>query len=162
MEPLRRGRPRDPDAEPRIRQCAVELLLERGFDRMTVDEVAARARVGKATVYRRWPSKTELAHDAMSQLFKDKLSTVEVPATGTLRGDLEQVYRSALLFTATPGGVAVIRLLAIEAVRDPEAVAVYRRFLQQWVDLTTAAVDRARQRGEPMRDDADPRLLVEW
>ena len=49
----KRGRPRDPDAEPRIRACAVELLLERGFDRMTVDDVAEAAGVGKATIYRR-------------------------------------------------------------------------------------------------------------
>jgi AcrR family transcriptional regulator len=162
MESVRRGRPRDPDAEPRIRQCAVQLLLERGLDRMTVDEIAARAGVGKATIYRRWPSKTELAHDAMNQLFNSELSTVEIPDTGTLRGDLEQVYRSALRLTATPAGGAVIRLAMIEAIRDPEAAAIYRRFLQHRVDLTAAAFDRARRRGEPVRGDADPRVPVEW
>ena len=55
-EQVRRGRPRDPEAEPRIRSSALDLLLERGFDKMTVDDVAEAAGVGKATIYRRFSS----------------------------------------------------------------------------------------------------------
>src|SRR3954453_17821745 len=86
----RRGRPRDPEAEPRIRRYAVQLLLERGFDGMTVDDVAEAAGVGKATIYRRWASKEELANDALTELFD-----VEIPDadTGSIEGDLQHVYR---------------------------------------------------------------------
>ena len=85
----RRGRPRDPDAEPRIREYALKLLLERGFDGMTVDDVAEAAGVGKATIYRRWASKELLANDAMAQLFDLEIPDAD---TGSIAGDLRQVY----------------------------------------------------------------------
>src|SRR5688572_25806119 len=67
-----RGRPRDPETDAKITRAASELLLLRGFDKTTVDEVAARAGVGKATVYRRWPSKEDLAFAAMQSLYSDE------------------------------------------------------------------------------------------
>jgi AcrR family transcriptional regulator len=155
----RRGRPRDPDAEPRIRRYAVQLLLERGFDGMTVDDVAEAAGVGKATIYRRWASKELLANDAMAQLFD-----IEIPDadTGTIAGDLRQVYRDALMFVNTKEGVALIRLAITEANRDEQFSAFYRSFLQRRIALTAAALERARQRGEPIRAGADPVLMVQW
>lgn len=155
----RRGRPRDPDAEPRIRQYAVQLLLERGFDGMTVDDVAEAAGVGKATIYRRWASKEQLANDALARLFD-----IEIPDadTGSLEGDLRQVYRNALLFVGTREGLALIRLAVSEATRDEQFSVLYRDFLQRRISLTAAAVERARQRGERIRAGADPTLMVQW
>ncbi|MEV6414454.1 TetR/AcrR family transcriptional regulator [Kribbella sp. NPDC051718] len=155
----RRGRPRDPDAEPRIRRYAVQLLLERGFDGMTVDDVAEAAGVGKATIYRRWASKELLANDAMAQLFD-----IEIPDadTGSIAGDLRQVYRDALMFVNTKEGVALIRLAITEMNRDEQFTAFYRGFLQRRIALTAAALERARQRGEPIRPGADPVLMVQW
>jgi AcrR family transcriptional regulator len=155
----RRGRPRDPDAEPRIRRYAVQLLLERGFDGMTVDDVAEAAGVGKATIYRRWASKEQLANDAMVDLFD-----VEIPDadTGSIAGDLRQVYRHALSFANTERGNALIRLAVSEANRDARAAAIYRDVLDRRIDATKQALDRARTRGEPIRDTADPVLMVEW
>ena len=69
----KRGRPRDPEADDRILAAASALILLRGFDSMTVDEVAARAGVGKATVYRRWAAKEDLAVAAMEQLYRDEM-----------------------------------------------------------------------------------------
>ena len=57
----KRGRPRDPEADGRILAAASSLILRRGFDNMTVDEVASTAGVGKATVYRRWARKEEVS-----------------------------------------------------------------------------------------------------
>jgi len=155
----RRGRPRDPDAEPRIRRYAVQLLLERGFDGMTVDDVAEAAGVGKATIYRRWASKELLANDAMAQLFD-----IEIPDadTGSIAGDLRQVYRDALVFVNSKEGVALIRLAVTEMNRGEQFTAFYRNFLQRRIALTAAALERARQRGESIRGGADPVLMVQW
>lgn len=64
-----RGRPRDPDLDARIREHALDLLLERGIEGTTMDEVAARAGAGKASVYRRWSSmrQQEIAADSLER-----------------------------------------------------------------------------------------------
>ncbi|MFC0628421.1 TetR/AcrR family transcriptional regulator [Kribbella deserti] len=155
----RRGRPRDPEAEPRIRRHAIQLLLERGFDGMTVDDVAEAAGVGKATIYRRWASKEDLAHDAMTQVFSIEIPD---PDTGSIVGDLTQVYADAVVFAGSKEGVALIRLALSEINRDPQTAALYRNFLQHRVALTAAAVDRARARGEKIRPDADVPVMVQW
>jgi AcrR family transcriptional regulator len=137
----------------------VQLLLEHGFDGMTVDDVAEAAGVGKATIYRRWASKEQLANDAMADLFD-----VEVPDadTGSLAGDLRQVYSDALAFVNSPEGVALIRLAVSEASRDEGFAAVYRSFFERRIVLTQAALDRARARGEPVHGTADAALMVQW
>jgi AcrR family transcriptional regulator len=155
----RRGRPRDPEAEPRIRRHAVQLLLERGFDGMTVDDLAEAAGVGKATIYRRWTSKEQLANDAMTGLFD-----IEVPDadTGSIAGDLRQVYSAVLAFVNNREGVALIRLAVTEANRDERIAGLYRSFLNRRIALAEAALDRARHRGEPIHPTADPALMVQW
>lgn len=155
----RRGRPRDPDVEPRIRHHAVQLLLERGFDGMTVDDVAEAAGVGKATIYRRWASKEQLANDALTRLFD-----IEIPDadTGSLADDLRQVYSDALVFVNTKEGVALIRLAVTEANRDEQFTMLYRAFLRRRIAMAAAALERARQRGERIRPTADPELMVQW
>jgi AcrR family transcriptional regulator len=158
-ERRRRGRPRDPDVEPRIRRYAVQLLLERGFDGMTVDDVAEAAGVGKATIYRRWASKEQLANDAMTDLFD-----IEIPDadTGSIAGDLRQVYTDALTLVNSERGLALIRLAVSEAGRDERSAAIYHDFLERRIALTRAALERARARGEPVRRTVDPVLMVQW
>jgi AcrR family transcriptional regulator len=158
-EPARRGRPRDPDAEPRIRACALDLLLERGFERMTVDDVAEAAGVGKATIYRRWPSKEQLAYDALTSMFDIE---VPEPDTGSYEGDLRQVYGGAVRFAGTEAGRAMIRLAVTEATRDPAVARIYKEFLQRRISSCDLRLKRARERGEPIRDDIDPAIQVEW
>lgn len=155
----RRGRPRDPEAEPRIRRYAVQLLLERGFDGMTVDDVAEAAGVGKATIYRRWASKELLANDAMADLFDLEIPDAD---TGSIAGDLLEVYRTALAFANSERGLALIRLAVAEANRDQRSAQIYRDVLDRRIELTEAALARARSRGEQIRDTADAVLMVEW
>ena len=155
----RRGRPRDPDAEPRIRQYALQLLLERGFDGMTVDDVAEAAGVGKATIYRRWASKELLANDAMADLFDQEIPDAD---TGSIAGDLREVYRFALSFVNSERGLALIRLAVSEANRDVRSAAIYHEFLERRIALTRDSLERARDRGEPIRSTADPAMMVEW
>jgi AcrR family transcriptional regulator len=137
----------------------VQLLLERGFDGMTVDDVAEAAGVGKATIYRRWASKELLANDALAELFDLEIPDAD---TGSIAGDLRQVYRVGLAFANSDRGRAMIRLAVSEANRDERSAAVYRAVLDRRIELTRAALERARSRGEPIRDDADPALMVEW
>jgi AcrR family transcriptional regulator len=158
-EPAKRGRPRDPDAEPRIRACAVELLLERGFDKMTVDDVAEAAGVGKATIYRRWASKEQLAYDALTHLFDIE---VPEPDTGSFENDIRKLYEQAAALVGTEDGRAMIRLSVSEATRDAAAAKIYREFIQRRIDQGAERLQRARERGEPIRDDVDPAMVVEW
>jgi AcrR family transcriptional regulator len=126
---------------------------------MTVDDVAEAAGVGKATIYRRWVSKEQLANDALADLFD-----IEIPDadTGSIRGDLHQVYSDALKFVNSREGLALIRLAVSEATRDERSAAIYRDFLERRVQMTEAALDRGRARGEPVRDNVDTVLMVQW
>ena len=82
------GRKRDHTRDAEILDAAVEVLAETGYDGMTMDMVAARAKAGKATVYRRWPSKAELVIDAIACMKSSDIDYDRLPDTGTLRGDL--------------------------------------------------------------------------
>jgi AcrR family transcriptional regulator len=80
-----RGRPRDPQRREAILHAALALVAEVGYDRTTVDAIAARAGVSKPTLYRRWPhGKRELVADA----FRGHRQRADTPDTGSLRGDL--------------------------------------------------------------------------
>ncbi len=154
----RRGRPRDRDADARIRHAAAQLLVERGFDRMTMDEVAEHAGVAKATVYRRYSSKEDLAVDALETLFDVE---IPVPDTGSLRGDLERVYADAIAFARSPAGAAFTRLAAIEACRDPRVAALYRRMIDGRQQCVAVIFERARARGE-LRPDVNHMAIMDW
>ena len=85
-EPTLRGRPRDPRRAEAILRAAVTLVAEVGYDRMTVDALAARAGVSKPTIYRRWPGgKKDIIVDAI----RSKHAEIDsLPDAGSLRGDL--------------------------------------------------------------------------
>jgi AcrR family transcriptional regulator len=86
-----RGRTPDPTRDVALRGAALELLAEIGYDRLTMDAVAGRARSSKNTIYRRWPGKAELVVDALHSL----KGTTSIPDTGSLRGDLEAIAQGA-------------------------------------------------------------------
>ena len=91
--PARRGRKRDDSRDAVILDAALDVLAESGFAGMTVDEVAARAKAGKATVYRRWPTKGALVLDAVSRL-NSGVDLAGLPDTGSLAGDLHALVGS--------------------------------------------------------------------
>lgn len=82
------GRKRDHTRDPEILTAALDVLAESGYERMTIDMVATRAKAGKATLYRRWASKAELVIDAVACMKNAGIDLVDLPDTGTLRGDL--------------------------------------------------------------------------
>lgn len=153
-----RGRPRDPGTDQRIRRAAAELLLKNGFDKTTVDEVAARAGVGKATVYRRWASKEDLAVAAMESLYEAELPA---PDTGSIVQDLTESYRSVLAFVNSPEGQGFLRVSIAESVRDERIATLYRQSMLRREGQARDSFRRAITRGE-VRPDADIESAVEW
>lgn len=154
----KQGRPRDAELDGRILDATLDLLTERGFEHTTMDDVAHRASVAKATVYRRYPSKEELAVDAVKRLFDRE---VPVPDTGSLRGDLEQVYADLMTFAALPHGQAMLRLAVTEACREPRVGAMYAAWLREREATCDLVFERAVQRGE-MRTDVPRQMVFEW
>jgi AcrR family transcriptional regulator len=147
----KRGRPRDPEADGRILAAASALILLRGFDSMTVDEVASNAGVGKATVYRRWSRKEDLAVAAMEQLYKDEMPS---PDTGSIRGDLEALFSSVLTFVNSPAGIDHVRTTIKESMRDDRIAALYREATLRAERSATEVFERAIARGEVRADIA--------
>jgi AcrR family transcriptional regulator len=141
-----RGRPRSQEADRAILTAAVELLAERGLAAMSIEEVAARAGVGKATIYRRWPSKGLLALDAFVASFREEQPQ---PDTGTLRGDmLVTLHEWVRAVTRTPMGSMLTGLIA-EAQHDQELRGAWRdRVLEPLRHQRRTMLDRAMARGE--------------
>src|SRR4051812_26383711 len=88
------GRKRDHSRDAEILDAALDVLAETGYDGMTIDMVAARAKAGKATLYRRWASKPELVLDAVACMKSTGQDLTSPPETGTLRGDLVAMVKS--------------------------------------------------------------------
>jgi AcrR family transcriptional regulator len=147
-EPAPRGRPRSARAHEAILKAAAGLLLERGLDAVSMDAVAARAGVSKATIYRWWPTKETLALDA---LYTEWSAAAPAPRdTGSLRGDLLELLSpwAQLVGTDQPYARVIAALLA-EARTDPAFAAEYQqRVVQPRRDQARAIFGRAIERGE--------------
>jgi AcrR family transcriptional regulator len=154
----KRGRPRDPEADGRILAAASSLILMRGFESMTVDEVASNAGVGKATVYRRWSRKEDLAVAAMEQLYRDEMPS---PDTGSIRGDLQSMFGSVLSFVNSPAGIDYVRTTIKESMRDDRIATLYREASLRAAASATEVFERAIERGE-VRPDIPVRAAVEF
>ena len=139
--------------------AAAELMLQRGFDRTTVDDVAARAGVGKATVYRRWPSKEDLAVAAMETLYSAEMPE---PDTGSIRDrPAAELPRGADL-REHPRGRGLPAHSIAESVRDePDRGALPRRRPSAASGSSRVTFERAIERGEVRPDiDVDSRRPV--
>ena len=151
------GRPRSAVADAAILDAARELLAERGWDAMTLGDVAARAGVAKTTLYRRWPGKAELVVDAMAQLF-DRLCPVDA---GSVRADAEVVIRELIELWSRPEAQTAFLALAAQSARDPALrAAVREKIIDRQRRLVHAGAARAEARGDGVRI-ADPELLFD-
>lgn len=139
------------------RQAALDLLLERGYQALTVDAIAERAHVSKATIYRWWPNKQAVLMDAF---LAASAQEIDWPDTGQLRSDMrEQVGRLVNAFTDTRLG-QTMRTVIAEGQHDPALAEAYRdRWLAPRRAVARAALVRGVERGElPPGSDCD-RLL---
>jgi AcrR family transcriptional regulator len=144
----RPGRPRSATAHKAILDAAMELLLEQGLQAMNMDQLAERAGVSKATIYRWWPSKELLALDALATEWATPATSASRD-TGSLRGDLLAQIRPWLRkLNARPFGRVIAGLVA-QAQTDPEFATLYRdHFVRPRRDATRPLLLRAIDRGE--------------
>jgi AcrR family transcriptional regulator len=149
-ESPKRGRPRSEKARNAILEAAAELLLARGLEAASMDAVAERAGVSKATIYRWWPSKQMLALDA---LFGWAAASAPTRDTGTLQGDLLALLRPWVReIRSRPFGRVIAALLS-EAQSDPVFAEAYRtHFVDPRREAMRAAFARAAERGEVAAD----------
>jgi AcrR family transcriptional regulator len=142
----RRGRPRSEKARRAILQAAADLLLDQGGGQVSMDAVAGRAGVSKATIYRWWPSKERLTLEALMQW----ASAGSPPGdTGSLHGDLLALVRPWVRDISRRQFGRVIASLVSEAQSDPGFAAEYRsHYLEPRREPMHAAFERAIARGE--------------
>src|SRR5215472_17410233 len=130
--------------EAELLAVTLRLLQQHGYDRLTLDAVAAAARASKATVYRRWPSKAELVLAA----FIEGIRQVAVPPdTGTLRGDLLQL--GELVCEQARQHASTFRAVLVEVSRNPALNDVMQhQFIEQRKALIHHTLHQAVDRGE--------------
>lgn len=154
--PKRLGRPRDAAADEAILAATVDLLGEVGFTGLTVDAVATRAGVGKATIYRRWSGKEQLVLDALTA----SRMQLEVPDTGSLRGDLLAFYLPLTEAEAQAGAIRLMPALAAQAAVDDQLAERLRAFVSDRRGPVAELMARGRARGE-VGDDLDVELAID-
>jgi AcrR family transcriptional regulator len=151
------GRPRSVEADEAILEAAIEQFAVDGYEGLTVESVAARAGVSKATVYRRHPGKLELviaACKACAEVGR------EPPDTGDLRGDLRALVDGVVaMLTTSPVGRALPMLVADRA-RIPELDTEQRALVAEKRSRHLEVVERAVRNGE-LRNDVDAELVVD-
>jgi AcrR family transcriptional regulator len=139
------GRPRSAEADAAILDAALAIFAAAGYEGLTVEGVAARAGVGKATIYRRYPGKVQLVIAAARSL---SAAEAPQPDTGSFREDLRLTARGLVhLLTDTTAGVAVRQLVA-ELDRNAELRDAHAEFLAGRRANMAAAVQRGVARGE--------------
>ena len=155
------GQQRPGGRAARVRASAltatIDLLEEVGYERLTIDAVAARAGVHKTTVYRRWPTKAELVLDATRELSEQR---IPVPDTGTLRGDLQALGRDIVATIGDEAGGRRSRSLVAAAASTPELALAMHAFWAGRLAATEPIVERAIARGE-LPATADPNTIIE-
>jgi AcrR family transcriptional regulator len=150
--PRRRGETLD----EAILAATLAELAEVGYARLTMERVAERAKASKASLYRRWPSRMELAVEAVYRALPDPTSP---PDTGSLRGDVLATLRANAYLLAGPAGEA-LRGLFSDALRDQARTAELRRYSHGTGRTAMSKITRrAIARGEINADAVTPRRL---
>jgi AcrR family transcriptional regulator len=152
------GRPRSERARTATLEAAGDLLGERGLTALSVDAIAARAGVSKATIYRWWPSKAAVVMDAFLERTGPQMP---FPDTGSTREDLRRQMRSVIrLFNDAATSRPFVALIA-ESQHDPVLAAALReRFIAARRAAATEAFARGIERGY-LRADLDVDIAID-
>jgi AcrR family transcriptional regulator len=153
-----RGRPRSPEADRAIFAATRRLLEEVGYQRLTIEGVAAEAGVAKTTIYRRYPQKAQLVLAEMSHAAHE--APLALPDTGSFRDDLLAVAHLVREEICPSSPSSVSAALLSEAISDPEFAEQVRAFADFRFAQGRPLYDRAVARGE-LRADADWRVVAE-
>ena len=163
----RGGRPRDPSRDEVIRAAILEVLGRDGYAGLTMDAVAGAAGVGKATIYRRWRTKSDLVADAVADLGTEEFGD---PDTGSLEGDLRVLLHALVGVMNGPLGAATLALLSALP-HEPELRAAFRsgpmdRMAEAFGRVWARAVDRdevdASVPGSAVASSATSPILQRW
>ncbi|TAM65221.1 TetR-like C-terminal domain-containing protein [Mycobacterium sp.] len=149
------GRPRDPMVEERVRQAACELYGRVGWAGFSIDAVAREARVGKSSIYLRWPDQTALLLDTLE-------ARIALPLdidTGSLRSDLRVLSRSTFDLLVSDVGDVVVRLSA-EARSVPELAPRWEAFMAAQATAMRAITQRGVERGD-LPENAPVTLMLD-
>lgn len=142
------GRKRDPKLDDNILEATLNILAEKGFDSMTMDMVAAHAKSGKATLYRRWPSKPELVRDALIFMSKSSVDIEHLPNTGSLKKDLLAIVKPY----SSEHGQRKIRVLSGlgSFFSDHQEIAdeAIQGIFTPWTKMNLMLMQKAIERGE--------------
>lgn len=142
------GRPRDARADRAILVATLQLMAERGVRDLRMDDVADRAGVGKATIYRRYSSKDALISDAVATL----VSEIAIPNTGSTRADLLALMRQAVELYSGPPAARLMPALLEETRRNPDLERTVRdQFLAGRRAALSTVLKRGVRRGDLRR-----------
>jgi AcrR family transcriptional regulator len=147
------GRPRSIQSHQAMLQATLELLAEVGFEGMSIEAIAARAGVGKTTIYRRYVSKEELVADAIESVREE----IVIPNTGNLRDDIDALIQNAAQITLSPLGRQTVTMIIGSASSNPQFAQIYwTKYLQPRRKTFAVVLDRAKARNEIPTDlDSD-------
>lgn len=148
------GRPRDPSVDRRLAEAAIEVFGDEGWAGFTVEAVAKRSGVGKASIYLRWPAKQELLLEALRR----HVGGVAEIETGNVRDDLIALAVQLLRGRLGPSGRAAFRIM-LEADRIPGVADHWQAIRESQVLAARAIVRRAIERGELPADTSVTLLL---
>ncbi len=153
-----RGRPRSDRAHRAILDAARDLLADAGLAHLNLEQVAARAGVGKATIYRHWPTREALALEVLLELAGEAVPT---PRIGDTRAELVAIVAGTMrTLTATPAGRVLCSLLS-ELALDPALREPFRAGVRPWWrEAVESALARGVERGD-IRAHADVGLAAE-
>ncbi|MEU5766886.1 TetR/AcrR family transcriptional regulator [Streptomyces asoensis] len=156
----RPGRPRSAAADTAILAATREALVELGWSKLTLGDVATRAGVAKTTLYRRWAGKNELVVDAVAELFGE----LELPDRGSLAADIEGVVLQFAAILARPEAKSGLMAAVAESTRDDALRERIRAsIVDPQKDLVLEGRARAQARGElpPQTDPAEAARTVD-
>ncbi|MET1052794.1 MAG: TetR/AcrR family transcriptional regulator [Mycetocola sp.] len=158
--PPKLGRKRDHSRDQEILDAALDVLAETGYDGMTIDMVAARAKAGKATLYRRWASKPELVLDAVACMKSNAVDLDALPDTGTLRGDLVAMIKTPTMRDSERKLKVMAGIVSMIA-RSPEmADAAHQALVEPRAIVNRILFQRAIDRGEIAPDSDIEKLCM--
>jgi len=151
------GRPRSILADQAILQATLDLLAEVGYQSISIEAIAARAGVGKTTIYRRYTSKEELVADAIESLRED----LPIPNTGSFWGDVDILTNHAAQKIDSPLGRQTLALIISTASSNPQFAQVYKtKYTKLRREAFSQVLERAKFRGE-IDKDADIDLIID-
>ena len=152
----RPGRPRDARVDVAIADAARELLVEQGFGGATIEAIAARAGVGKAAIYRRWPNREALLFDVAAADVPD----IRCPDTGSLRDDLVAVFTELAKQIVETTPAKMLGDILAEVGRNPELERYFKRIVAERRSVCGEVVRRLEEQGR-LKDGIDADLVID-